>query len=62
MTNFRNDLLTRIIHIYGFENPITISFADMCEKYPNNLVSDEMLERLVEMHETHSQIEDEDED
>lgn len=61
MTDFRNDLLTRIIRIYGFEHEVTIQFADMCEKWENHSANDRMLEILVEAHEEHPQIE-EDED
>lgn len=61
MTDFRNDLLTRIIRIYGFEHEVTLQFADMCEKWYDNSANDRMLEILVEAHEEHPQIE-EDED
>ena len=61
MTDFRNDLLTRIIHIYGFEHGVTIDFVRMCEEWENDIAHDKMLEMLVESHEEFPQIEDEEE-
>ena len=56
MNTIREDLLYRMIRIYGFENPITVRFAELCESYPNNKISDEMLTILVEAHEAEPQI------
>jgi hypothetical protein len=61
MNAMRETLLDRIIRIYGFEHEVTIQFADMCEKWDNNSANDRMLEILVDAHEEHPQIE-EDED
>ncbi len=55
---FRNDLLTRMIHIYGFEHPLVIEFAEMCEKYTSTGLReqwDNCLEMLVEAHEREPQ-------
>lgn len=41
-------LLTRVIRIYGFEHPTTISFARLLERGD---VSEETLEALVESYE-----------
>ena len=50
MTEFREDLMNRMIHIYGLENPIVIQFAQMCES-DNNSWNDMTLQILVEAHE-----------
>ena len=47
----REQLLDRMIRIYGFEDPIVIQFAEMCEKYGNSAWNDEILRLLVEAHE-----------
>ena len=36
MTTLRENLLDRIIHVYGFEHKVTIWFAEQCEKYPQD--------------------------
>lgn len=58
MTDFRNNLLTRIIHIYGFEHEVTIDFTRLCEEWQNDIAHDRILEMLVESHEEFPQIED----
>lgn len=44
----RENLVDRMIRIYGFENPITIEFAEMCEN-PN--LDTHFLETIVKSHE-----------
>ena len=51
MTEFRNELLSRMIHLYGFENENTIAIAHMCETYPQAPIYDKVIEILVESHE-----------
>ena len=51
MTTYRENLLDRMIHIYGFEDSIVIQFAEMCERYANNSWNDDVLRLLVEAHE-----------
>ena len=51
MTAYREHLVNRLIHIYGFENPIVIQFAEMCERYADNSWNDDILRLLVEAHE-----------
>lgn len=51
MTTYREHLIDRMIHIYGFEDPIVIQFANMCEKYADNAWNDDVLRLLVEAHE-----------
>ena len=65
MTDFRNDLLSRMIHLYGFENPLVIQFAESCNAYTWDEVSaqwDKILEYLVESHEAHPYFPDEEEE
>lgn len=58
LSQFRGDLLARIIHIYGFEHKITIWFAQLLENQEENGFNNKMLEMMVECHEK-SQIVDE---
>lgn len=52
MTELRENLLDRIIRIYGFEHKITIWFAKMCEIYSqDNKVIDKILELIVKCNE-----------
>lgn len=51
LSQFREDLLTRIIHIYGFEHKITIWFAKLLEIQKENEINNKMLEMMVECHE-----------
>ena len=61
MTQFREDLLTRMIRLYGHENKMVIEFAHMCETYPQGENWDKGLRVLVECHEEMPNIEDEEE-
>ena len=51
MTAYREHLVDRLIRIYGFEDPIVIQFAEMCERYADNSWNDDILRLLVEAHE-----------
>ena len=51
MTRFREELLTRMIHLYGFEHENTINFATICESFPDDFIHDTALEECVESHE-----------
>lgn len=51
MTELRENLVDRIIRIYGFEHPIAISIAHLCETYPQGEQWDRCLTALVECHE-----------
>ena len=48
MSDLRDKLITRMIRIYGFENPIVIDFCRMCEM---ECYSDKALTTTVECHE-----------
>lgn len=56
---FRENLLNRMIYIYGFENEITIWFARLLESQEENEINNKMLRIMVEWHEK-SPIVDED--
>ena len=59
MTTLRENLLDRIIHVYGFEHEITILFATLCEQYPqDDKTAGKELEKIIEYHEQNSQLED----
>lgn len=55
----REELLTRMIRIYGFEHEVVIEFARMCE---SDNFTDGDLEVIVETHEANPVGFDEDED
>ena len=47
----REQLLDRMIRIYGFEHEIVIEFARMCEEWLPTENNDKALETLVKCHE-----------
>lgn len=51
MTAYRENLIDRMIAIYGFENPIVIEFAEWCERLEENEWNNKVLAILVEAHE-----------
>ena len=56
----RDQLIDRMIRIYGFEHGVVIEFARMCEK---DCFTDRDLEVIVECHESNPVgFDDEDED
>lgn len=55
----REQLLDRMIRIYGFEHELVIKFASMVE---DEHYKTKILETLVECHEAHPQFEKEEED
>ena len=54
----REEMLTRMIRLYGFEREAVIEFASLMETN----VSDKTLETIVKFHEAFPLIDDEDED
>ena len=42
------NLMDRMIAVYGYENPITIEFCMLCEK---GVFTSEVLETIVQAHE-----------
>lgn len=55
----REELLTRMIKLYGFEHEAVIQFAQLMAR-PQ--ISDEILETVVKCHEEHPLWEDEEEE
>lgn len=54
----KEQLLDRMIRIYGFEHEAVIAFAELIEK---DIFTDEILETIVKAHEEHPVVEDEEE-
>ena len=46
----REEMLTRMIHLYGFEHEAVIQFAELMER---DSITDDVLETLVLAHEAH---------
>lgn len=51
MTKLRENLINRMIRIYGFENPIIIDFCKICESFPETEEYNKTLKTLVIVHE-----------
>lgn len=51
MSKIREQLVDRMIRLYGFESPITIDFCRLCEEWPNAEAYDNALATLVKYHE-----------
>ena len=55
----REKLIDRMVHIYGFENPIVIEFCKLCEAWKDIEDRDHLLEVIVKSHEEFPQLNDE---
>jgi hypothetical protein len=53
MNELRENLIDRMIRIYGFENSIVIDFCRLCERVPKSGAWDEVLRIVCESHEEH---------
>ena len=51
MNKTRENLIDRMIKIYGFENELVLDFALFCEKWEDSEWNDKVLTILVESHE-----------
>ncbi len=51
MTSYRENLIDRMIRLYGYEDKIVIDFAHLCETWKVNKRNDTTLRMLVESHE-----------
>ncbi len=49
MTDIRENLLTRMIRVYGFEHEVTMDFARLLDE---SSLTDRQLTLIVEAHET----------
>ena len=47
----REELMNRMIRLYGFESPITINFCRLCEEWADTEAHDNALATLVKCHE-----------
>lgn len=59
MTDYRNYLLGRMVHLYGFEDEKVIAFSNLCEKYADSDEWDNVLRVIVESHENFPVIDEE---
>lgn len=57
MTAYRENLINRMINLYGYEDPTVISFITYCEKWANTMRNNTDLENIVEAHEKRIKIE-----
>lgn len=57
MKKYREQLVDRMIHIYGYENEIVIRFCEVCEQNPDSTEWDKVCELLVSAHEQFPQYE-----
>lgn len=51
MSKLREQLVDRMIAIYGMENEIVIDFCNLCERFENSEWNDKCLTIMVEAHE-----------
>ena len=51
MTTYRENLIDRMISLYGYENPIVIKFAQLCEDWEQTEECDAYLRTVVKTHE-----------
>ena len=56
MNPMRENLLDRMIKIYGFEHPIVIKFAKQCERWEDTAIYDTILRLAVEAHEKYPKL------
>lgn len=56
MTTYRESLIDRMINLYGYENPIVIEFAKLCENWPQAERYDTYLRVMVESHEDYCKL------
>lgn len=61
MTTYRKNLIDRMIALYGFEHPIVIKFAKLCEDWEENTWNNMVLRVVVEVHEANPYYEEEEE-
>lgn len=57
MTTYRENLIDRMISLYGYENPIVIKFAQLCENWAQTEEYDTYLRVIVESHEDYCKLE-----
>ena len=60
MSEFRANLLSRMIALYGYEHDCVVTFARFCENWSDTAKNNKTLEMLVRSHEADPIPEDED--
>ena len=50
MNIYREKLVDKMIQIYGYEHPLVIAFARMCETCAEDTYVDTLLETLVKVY------------
>jgi hypothetical protein len=48
----REEMLTDVIRMFGFEDERTIDFATKCKEWANNNFNDDRLEGIIAKHQT----------
>lgn len=56
MNPMRENLIDRMIRIYGFEHPAVIRFAKLCERWEDTEINDTILRLAVESHEKYPKL------
>ena len=56
MNPMRENLIDRMIRIYGFEHPIVIRFTKLCERWEDRKDNDMILRLAVESHEKYPKL------
>ena len=51
MNTMRENLIDRMVRIYGYEHPVVIQFTDLCERWKDTKENDKVLRIIVESHE-----------
>ena len=59
MTDYRKNLIDRMIRLYGFEDEKVIAFVNLCERYANSKEWDNVLQTLVITHEEYPVMDEE---
>lgn len=50
MTEYREKLIDKMIQVYGYEHPLVIAFAGMCEACHSGAYEDSLLETIAKIH------------
>lgn len=53
MTTYRENLIDRMIRLYGYEAQVVIDFANLCERLAESDINNNALRALVESHEVY---------
>ena len=56
MNPMRENLIDRMIRIYGFEHPAVIHFTELCERWEDTEINDIILRLAVESHEKYPKL------